>query len=379
MRRAFFLLDFACKDLLHHWSQALLQIFGLAFVVFSYIILASLAQTMQALVRENKLNRNLVLIQSDAIEPDEADIAPHLLSAMEAYIPATISRISPMIFRQIRISDHLVQLRAVPPSDLETVHHLMLINGRWPSLAGEVVVGEGAERAFGWRIGTILRIYGRDFRVIGVFRSPGTVFASVWIPLDVAQEMFAPRRTSQLLMVQVAPGMDADQVRSRLQKDPLVAGTYTVYFEDNFTRRNTQALEDISSLMKVTIIIALLSVIFGAYNATGLSLAEQGRPMGILRAVGFGSGTVIGVLLARALLMGLLAYFVGLAAAWIYIYPRSSAAPLYVYGWPLIYRLDPGQMLAVMAWTVACTSLGAWLSARPFLKAPVTAVLGRQA
>ena len=382
MRPVFFSIDFAWKDLLHRRGQALLHIVGLALVVFCYIILVSLKQTMQDLARENNLNRNLIILPSDVIEPDEANIEPEALQAVERYSPAFVSRVSSMIFRQIRIDNHFVQLRAVSLSDLESVYHLALIDGNWPqtslpSATNEALVGEGAARAFGWGVGSILRIYGQDFRVAGVFRSPGTAFTSVWIPMEVAQAMYAPRRSSQFLYVQVAVGADADQVRLRLQNDPYLTGRYTVYLEDSFTRQNNQALEDIASLMRVTSLIALLSIVFGTYTATGLSLAEQSREMGILRAVGFGSSSVRGFLLIRALLLGLLASTAGLGAAWVYISYHSSTAPMVVFGWPLIYRLAPSQILAAMGWVSVLSPLGAWLSSRPFLREPVTQVLRR--
>jgi hypothetical protein len=52
------MVTFAWKDLLHYRGQTLLNVFGLSVVVFSYLILVSLAQTMDGLVKENPLNRN---------------------------------------------------------------------------------------------------------------------------------------------------------------------------------------------------------------------------------------------------------------------------------------------------------------------------------
>ena len=371
------MLTFAWKDLFHQRGQTLLNIFGLAVVVFSYLILIALAQTMESLVKENRLNRNLIVIQADAIDPGDSTIDENALQAAESLVPSMVERVSPMIFRHLRIGERLVQLRAAPVEDWEPVHHLELIEGRWPGPTGEVAVGEGAAQANGWQIGSSLHIYGSDFRVAGIFRSPGTIFASVWLPLEAAQNLFAPRRASQGLLVKVAADADAENVRLRLQKDESLAGNYTVFFEENYTRRNTQVLRDLASLMRVLGGIALLAIIFGTYNATSLSLTERGRETGILRSVGFGKSAVRLFLIGRALFLGLVSYMVGLAAAAAYAQLQTTAAPIYIFGFPFIYQIDLFNAGSGLIWIALLAPLGAWLAAHQLLDTSISEILRR--
>jgi putative ABC transport system permease protein len=290
-----------------------------------------------------------------------------------------VDRISPVIFRHMRINGRLVQLRAAPLADWGPIHHLALLEGRWPGPSGEAAVGEGAARANGWQVGTTLRIYGSDFRVAGVFRSPGTIFASVWLPLEAAQNLFAPRRSSQLLLIQAAAGVDAEAMRLRLQNDESLTGNYAVFFEENYTRRNTQALRDLANLMRIVGGIALLAISVGTYNATTLSLVERGRETGILRAIGFGQSAVRLFLLVRGLLLGLVSYLTGLAAAVTYAQVQASAAPLFIFGFPFIYQIDLTNAATGLVWILLLAPSGAWLAACQLQGVSVAEILKRPA
>jgi len=269
----------------------------------------------------------------------------------------------------------MVQLRGAPLDDWEPVHHLELYEGRWPANNDEAAVGEGTARANEWGLGTVLPIYGKDFQVVGIFRSPGTVFASVWIPLQAAEELFAPRHDSQFLYIQAAPQVDAEALRARLQADERLAGSYSVYFEVNYIRRNTDALRDVAGLMRVVSWIALLGVTFGVYNAAQLSLYERSREVGILRALGFSSAAVNRFLLARSLALGGLAHLAGLGIAWVYAGLYSMTEPLYIQGLPFLFQVEIPQALSALGWVSVFVVLGAWLGGRRFFRQSVTEIL----
>ena len=60
------------------------------------------------------------------------------------------------MFRQVRLDERLVQLRASPLEDWESIFHLSLVNGRWPTQENEVAAGEGAATAHHWAVGSSL-------------------------------------------------------------------------------------------------------------------------------------------------------------------------------------------------------------------------------
>ncbi len=365
------------KDLLHHRGQTFFNIWGLAVVIFSYLILVALAETMDELLQESNLNRNLVIVQAGAAVVDESNISPEVVSAVQSLMPRTVNRMAPVIFRNIRISDSLVQLRATPVTDWESVFNLELAEGRWPSAPNEVAIGEGAKIANDWEIGTSLNIYGRDFKVAGVFRSAGLVIASVWMPLETAQELFAPRRASQLLVLQLTPGSDAETVRIKLEQDPSLKGQYAIFYEDTIAKRNTRVLYDVAMLVRIVATIALVSIIFGTYNLTSLSLEERRRDAGILRVLGFSSRAIRIFLSVRALLLGLLAYMIALVVAWIYMTLERNFSPIYILGLPFLFRLSAANIITALAWMFTLPPLGAWVATRRMLQGRVVLSLQR--
>jgi ABC-type antimicrobial peptide transport system permease subunit len=363
------------QDLLHDRSRTLLSVIGLAVVILSYFLLSALAGAFSSYINSPSLSRNLIVVQKDLIDPSDARLEPQVIQAAQELIPTIISRLSPLVYRHTRVGAHVVQLRAAAVADWEPVYHLALLAGAWPAGMDEIVVGEGLARTNAWTVGAVVPIFGRDFRIVGIFRSPGAAFASVWMPIDAFWALFDARRGYQALFVQAAVGVDPQTALTRLQADPRLAGSYAVYFEDNFTRRNIQALQDLHSILRVASLLALLGIVFGVFNATALSLVERSRELGILLSLGFTPRQVRYFMLARTLLQGLLAYTIGLAAAWLYGAARQAYAPFFVLGLPLALRITPALAAAGLAWVLGLAGLGAWLSLRRMSRLPVVDLL----
>jgi ABC-type antimicrobial peptide transport system permease subunit len=370
-------LRFSLADMLHDRSRTLLSITGLAVVVASYFILFASGRTFSSYLNVTTVSRNLIVIQNDMIDPSVALLEPQVIQAAQDLIPATIRRISPIVFRHTRVGEHLVQLCATAVQDWEPVYHLVLLKGAWSGKGREIVVSEGIALANAWQVGSTVQIFGSSFSISGIFRSPGTAFASVWMPIETFRALFDTQRGYQALFVQPAVGVDPDTVRLRLQNDPRLADGYAVYFEDNYTRRKFQTLKDLSSMMTVMSGVALLGIVFGIFNAATLSTVERGRELGILLGIGFSHRTVRRLMLVRSILQGLLAYGVGLAAADLFFISQQAFAPLVILGLPFSLKITPGMAASGLAWVVALALLGAWLSTRTLFKLRVVALLSK--
>jgi ABC-type lipoprotein release transport system permease subunit len=364
-------LRFCLKDMVHDLSRTLLSIGGLAVVISSYFILSALAGVFTNLLKTTLVSRNLIVIQDDMIDPSDAVVEPQVLEAAQELLPETISRISPVVFRHIRVDGHVVQLRAADMADWEPVYHLALIQGSWPKGEREIVAGEGIAQANAWEVGTPVEIFGSLFKISGIFRAPGTAFASVWMPPQTFWGVFDTARTYQALFVQAAEGVDAETVRLSLQNDARLANHYAVYYEDHYTQRNIQSHIDLSSMMTVVSRIALLGVAFGIFNSTTLSTVERSRELGILLGVGFSHRTVRGFILLRALLLGGAAYGFGLAIAFLYIFFQQATEPIFILGAPFNLAITPAMAASGLLWVVGLAWLGAWLSTRNLLAARV--------
>jgi ABC-type antimicrobial peptide transport system permease subunit len=368
-------LFFIFKDMRHDWARTALTIFGMAVVIFSFFVLSSFSQSLSVFNQSNITTSNLIVIQADLIDPSDAMLDANALQAAEQISSTLISKVSPVIFRRMRINDHVIQLRAAHVEDWESVFHLRLLEGQWPKDFGEVIAGEGAAEANGWKIGSHLEIFGSQFRLSGIASIPGSFFSSVWMPLKQAEELFGMKRGYQFMFIQAAPGANVEEVKQRLQEDPKIKGRYTVFFEDSYSKRNNQLFKDIMSLMSITSSIALLAVMLGTYSSTNLSLVERGREIGILRAVGF-SHNLIGTLLSmRAMVQGWVAYVVSLIAALMYIAYQQAFAQLFVLGIHITFEITWEIILMGFLISSAMALIGAWLSSRRMLFSDVNQML----
>jgi ABC-type antimicrobial peptide transport system permease subunit len=368
-------LRFVLIDMLHDRSRTTLSVIGLAVVIGSYFLLVSLSAALASSLDTSTISRNLIVIQNDSIDPSDAVLEPQVVQAAQQLIPDLVSRISPIVFRHTRVGGQVVQLRAAALDDWQPIYHLTLLQGTWPVHDREVIVGEGLALSNNWQVGSSVQIFGSDFTISGICRAPGIAFASVWMPIGTFWTLFDTNHNYQALFVQAAVGVDAETLRVKLQNDPHLASSYAVYFEDNYSRHNIQALQDMSSLMSLASGVALLGIVFGVFNATTLSSAERSRELGILLSVGFSHARVRGLLWLRSILQALLAFGLGLIAALVYLKTQQATAPLVILGVPFNLGITPWTGLSGLGWVIGLAFVGAWLSTRRMFNLRVVELL----
>jgi ABC-type antimicrobial peptide transport system permease subunit len=371
-------LRFSLQDMAHDRSRTLLSVTGLAVVIASYFILSGLSRAFASYLNITLASRNLVILQKGLYDPSDAQLEPEVIQAVQELIPSMVSRISPAVYRYTRVGEHVVPLGAAAQEDWEAVYHLKLIKGAWPAGEREIVVNEGIAQVSDWDLGSIVQIFGSGFSVSGIFRVPGSAFASVWMPIQTYWALFDTQRGYQGLFVQATVGVDPDDLFDQLQADPRLADGYTIYFEDNYARRYNRILKDMSSLMIVGGRISLLGIIFGIFNAVTLSTIERSRELGILLGIGFSHSRLRGFILVRSLILGLLAYAVGLAAASVYAIIQQALAPLFIFGFSITLKITPGMAVTGLAWVIGMAFLGAWLSTRRLFKLQVVGLLSER-
>lgn len=359
-------LRFCLLDLLHDCSRSLLSLLGLAVVVFTFMVLSALSLAAATFLENISSGTNLVVIRADLFDPAEDSLPPEVIEAALSLGEARTSRVAPLIFRHTRLNDRVVQLRSADFAAWETVFHLQLVRGAWPQPPDEVLLGEGLAQTNRLDVGAEIQIFGQDFTVSGISRAPGSMFASIWMPLDAARELFGPERGYQALFVQVAPGVDPFKVKTELQNDPRLAGEYAVYLEDNYMRQNLDRMRGFNDLMKIASILAIFGIVFGVSNAATLSLVERSRDLGILLGLGFSSQALVGLVWVRFLLLSVLAYILGAGLALAYTSWQGLFASFFVLEFPLQLQITPAILLEGLAWMLSLSLLGTALSTRGF-------------
>jgi hypothetical protein len=362
---------FTFRDLLHDRWRSVLTIITLAVVVVGYLLLASLAQAMLSLSKQAPLTNNLLIIAADTIDPMDSSVDEAALQTAREVAPDQIRLAFPIIFRHLTVEGHIMQVRAVALDEMSASQALTLVEGRWPDGPRQVLASEGAARLGSWKIGSTVNIYGTDFRVTGLVHNEENAFGSLWIAYPEGQRLFGTGRGFQVGYLSLAPSADPESVRAKLLADPRISAHYSVFLEHAYTDSYNQSNANLAILSGLMVLVALLAVSFGIYNATSLSLAERGLEIGLLNVIGFPLNKLRVFLCARALVLTLAAYSLGWCLSLIFIDHqrlRSSAALVF-----LSLKLTPFSSLLGLSLAVVFAFLGVWLaSSRLVALSPLT-------
>jgi hypothetical protein len=363
---------FTFRDLLHDRWRSILTIITLAVVVVGYLLLVSLAQAMVSLSKKAPISNNLLLIEADTIDPMDSSIDETALQTAKEIAPDQIRLAFPIIFRHLTVEGHIMQVRAVALGEMSASQALTLVQGRWPDGPRQVAASEGAAQLSSWKIGSTVNIYGTDFQVTGLVRNEENAFGSLWMTYPEGQHLFGVSRGFQVGYLSLAPSANPESVRARLLADPRISGPYSVFLEHAYTDSYNQSNSSLVILSSLMVLISLLAVTFGIYNATSLSLAERGLEIGLLNVIGFPLGSVRVFFGARALALTLAGYCIGWLVALAFIgYQAMQTSVSLVF---LAMRLTPLSSLLGLGLALVFALLGVWLaSSRLVTASPLAA------
>lgn len=353
---------FTFRDLLHDRWRNLLTIISLAVIIVGYLLLTSLAQAMVSLSRQAQVTNNLLVLEANIIDPQDSSIDEGVLQTAMEIAPDQIQLVFPILFRHLTMDGQLMQVRAVALEEMSSSVGLTLVQGSWPDGPRQIVVSEGAAGLASWEIGSSINIYGVDFQVTGLVRTDENAFGSVWMTFMEGQQLFGISRGFQVGYLSLVPAVEPEGVRARLMADPRISAGYTVYLEHAFTNSYNQSNTNLLTLSGLMVLVSLLVVTFGIYNATSLSLTERGLEIGLLHVIGFTLNKLRSFLLARALVLTLAAYSLGWLTSLILIDHQQLIASA-----DLIFQslsLTPFTSLVGLGLAVIFAFLGVWLASR---------------
>jgi ABC-type lipoprotein release transport system permease subunit len=350
------------KDLIHDRWRSFLTVSGIAVIVVVYLLIASLTQAFFVFNQQSQVTSNLVIVASDVLDPMESSLNEEILQKALQIAPDQIQRVFPSLFRHLNIDGQIMQIRAVPLEEMPNALALTLFRGNWPDGPREIIVSEGVAKIASWKVGSIVKIYGTDFKVNGLVRSGENNSGAVWMTYPEGQILFGMHRGFQVGYLRLEPSVDPESVRAMLQADPRISTCCTVYLENALSSRYYQVNHNLLTLNSIMALVSLLAITFSIYNATNLSLTERSHEIGLLRVVGFTQDKVFGVLVIRVLVLTLAAYSLGWVISAIFLNYHRTHTTMGVSAAPLILNLTPSASLLGLALAIVFSFLGVWLT-----------------
>ena len=199
-----------------------------------------------------------------------------------------------------------------------------LDDGRWATGAGEVVIDASTADKEDYGVGSKIRIAAhgtaKHYEVVGVARfgtvkSLGVATAAVF-DLHTAQELFGKDgRYDSVLAVGKAGTSGAEVRRAVAAAVGSDATVMTAKKQDRFTLDGLKMF--ISIITIVLIVFGFVAILVGAFtifNTLSITVAQRSREFGLLRMVGANRRQILASVLVEALVIGVLASLLGLAA-----------------------------------------------------------------
>jgi putative ABC transport system permease protein len=261
-------------------------------------------------------------------------------------------------FVSIPGSTQTVEFRALSPDGPYSGPMLALVQGHYPSGAGQVAVTSGLAQNLQVRIGSVLSLPGHHQRVTGIVENPSDL-------------------KDQFALVPLSAAGPAQGVTVLLDASPAAFSAFRDTFHGPLVWQargaSTQAAVAAGTLGAVTVLMVLVSLVAAA--AFAVIAARRQRQLGMLAAIGATRKQLRMVMVAGGALVGIIAAVTGAIiglATWFAAAPHMEAFAG--------HRIDrfavPWDLVALaMLLTVLTAAGAAWWPARAASRVPVVNAL----
>src|SRR5215472_4351671 len=307
------------------WTSTIVAILGIAGTVGVFVAMLSLARGFKAtLVASGSPGNALVMragsssemmggitLASIKVLQDKPGIArnesgaPLLTQDVVGVIPV------PLISTG---TDANVQVRGVSPNVLQIRTFVKIVEGRMfqPGLM-ELVVGKNASKSYkGLTLGNKVDFAGGHWTVVGIFDAGGSAFDSeVWCDSQIFNQVLQrPTNIFQSATIHLQSPASFQEFKDAALADPQL--NVDVWREiDYYAKQSTTMTRLITVLGGIVAFIMAFGAIFGALNTMYSAVAERGREIATMRAVGFPTSNVILSFLFEALVISFLGGILG--------------------------------------------------------------------
>jgi putative ABC transport system permease protein len=214
-------------------------------------------------------------------------------------------------------TDANVVFRGVAPNVLTIRSNVKISEGRmFRHGLSEIIVGKNAKETYsGLTLGSTISLGSGHWQVVGIFDAGGSAFDSeVWGDSHLINGAYnRPDTLSQSVTVHLTSPAALQQLKDTLTADPRLNVDVTREI-DYYAKQSTRMTTLITRLGRFVAAIMAIGAIFGALNTMYSAVAERGREIGTMRALGFGGPSVVFSFLFEALLISFVGGVLGCLA-----------------------------------------------------------------
>jgi putative ABC transport system permease protein len=309
------------------WTSTIVAVLGIAGTVGVFVAMLSLANGFKATLVASGSPGNALILRAGS--PTEMMGGVTLDSVRVVQDAPGVARDSsgPLVTQEVvgvmpfplisTGTDANVQVRGVSSNVLRIRTFAKVSEGRMfqPGLS-EIVVGRNASRTYiGLTLGNTVQFGGGRWQVVGIFDAGGSAFDSeIWCDAKLLNEILKrPDNVFQSVTVHLASPQTFQQFKDAVTSDPRMNVDVTREI-DYYAKQSTTMTRLITVLGGLVAAIMAIGAVFGALNTMYSAIAERGREIATMRAVGFSSSNVILSFLFEALSISLVGGILGCLA-----------------------------------------------------------------
>jgi putative ABC transport system permease protein len=309
---------FAWKNLWRRRLRTVLTLGGIAMAIGAFVSLVGFSRSFEHewLRLYSSAGTDIVVVEKTFLETAVDESLITKIRPLPFVADAT-----PMIFNMMDLTPEINSLVFGWKSDSYDFDSLTILSGhRFQDGKAQVILGDALAQNLGKKVGDSLELQGTSFSVVGIYHGGSALEAgAVIMPVDQLQEISSLQGKVSGFHVRLRPapiGESQEQYMKEAQAaiDAVVPGL-----------RATPASEWASKNQFVTLAhavawgtssIALIVGILGIANTMAMSVFERTREIGILRALGWKSWSVLLLIQVEAVALGLVGGILGLGVGW---------------------------------------------------------------
>ncbi|HET7149988.1 MAG TPA: FtsX-like permease family protein [Candidatus Acidoferrum sp.] len=309
------------------WTSAIVAVVGIAGTVGVFVAMLSLARGFKATLVSSGSEDNAIIMRAGATSEMTGGVTIDTVKIIQDKPGIARSADGPLITPEVVLvapiplkstgTDANVEVRGVSKNVLEIRRNVKIVQGRMftPGLY-EIVVGKNANASYeGLTLGNTISLGSAHWKIVGIFDAGGSSFDSdIWGDAHLIGPAYnRPDTFFQSLTVHLTSPAALQELKDAATTDPRLDVDVTREI-DYYAKQSNRLTTLITVLGGIVAAIMAIGAVFGALNTMYSAVAERGREIATMRAIGFGGPSVVFSFVIEALLIAFVGGLIGCLA-----------------------------------------------------------------
>ena len=336
--------------------RTLISVIGVALGVVLVVLFTGLAQGMTNDMARRAANwkAEIVFTRPGAMELQSSNASVSTAYAQRLLEIEGVASTVPVI-RYVAADSSgrwgIKQIDGVDWQPFSEMNEMQLVDGRAPASNDEVILDERQMRDDSVKLGDTMHLFGRDYKVVGVFSPPSG--SRTKMTLAAMQEALEAPNKCTYILVKLKDGADVATVARRI--DEVLPGN-----KINLTRDLVIDAQDripgLNTFLRVLVglgaFVSTIFVLLSMYT----TITERRKEIGILKSLGASKAFIVKTIEGEAFMIGVLGVILGLIVA---VLASIGIGRLF----ELAFEFSAGWIVTAIAIAVAGSLVGAFYPA----------------